>query len=47
MNEVGVPYFVAKKLTIPEKITENNWKQAQKWLENGQDTHPGANYVYQ
>ncbi|MFB6204792.1 MAG: DNA-directed RNA polymerase subunit A' [Candidatus Nanohaloarchaea archaeon] len=47
INEVGVPFLVAKKLTIPEKVTERNWEQAKRWLENGPDTHPGANYLYQ
>ncbi|WEL23784.1 DNA-directed RNA polymerase subunit A' [Candidatus Nanohalovita haloferacivicina] len=47
INEVGVPFLVAKKLSIPEKVTERNWEQVKEWMENGPDTHPGANYVYQ
>jgi DNA-directed RNA polymerase subunit A' len=47
INEVGVPNMVAKKLTVPVKITERNYETAMKWIENGPDTHPGANYVFQ
>lgn len=47
INEVGVPYLIAKKLTIPEKITERNWDDAMEWLEHGPDSHPGSNYIYQ
>jgi len=47
INEVGVPKIVANKLTIPKKITENNYDQAMTWIDNGPDTHPGANYVFQ
>jgi DNA-directed RNA polymerase subunit A' len=47
INEVGVPNMIAKKLTIPEKITERNHEQAMEWIENGPDTYPGANYVFQ
>ncbi|MFB6180624.1 MAG: DNA-directed RNA polymerase subunit A' [Candidatus Nanohalobium sp.] len=47
INEVGVPKLVAKKLTIPKKVTERNYEKALKWIDNGPDTHPGANYVFQ
>ncbi|WEL19227.1 DNA-directed RNA polymerase subunit A' [Candidatus Nanohalococcus occultus] len=47
INEVGVPYQVAEKLTIPEKITERNYEQAIEAIESSSDDHPGANYVYQ
>jgi DNA-directed RNA polymerase subunit A' len=46
INEVGVPFMVAKKLTIPEKVTERNFDEMKERVENGPDTHPGANYVY-
>jgi DNA-directed RNA polymerase subunit A' len=46
INEVGVPFVVAKKLTIPEKVTERNFDELKERVENGPDTHPGANYVY-
>ncbi len=47
INEVGVPYVVAKKLTVPVKITERNYEEAMEWIENGPDNYPGANYVFQ
>jgi DNA-directed RNA polymerase subunit A' len=47
VNEVGVPYEVAQKLTIPEKITERNYDEAIEAIENGPEEHPGANYVFQ
>jgi DNA-directed RNA polymerase subunit A' len=47
INEVGVPNMIAKKLTVPKKITERNYDQAMEWIENGPDTYPGANYVFQ
>jgi len=47
INEVGVPEVVAEKMTIPKKITERNYDEAMKWIDNGPDTFPGANYVFQ
>ncbi|MFH1210093.1 MAG: hypothetical protein V1663_04870 [archaeon] len=44
-NEVGVPIIVAKELTIPEKVTEWNTAYLKKFIENGHDKYPGANYV--
>ena len=46
INEVGVPYVIAKKLTIPEKVNDRNFEEMKERIENGPDTHPGANYVY-
>ncbi|MEM4588151.1 MAG: DNA-directed RNA polymerase subunit A' [Nanopusillaceae archaeon] len=45
MNEVGVPYEIAKVLTIPEKVTEYNIEWLKKLVLNGPDKYPGANYV--
>ncbi len=47
INEVGVPYMIAEKLTIPVKVSERNYDQCMEWLENGPNTHPGVNYVFQ
>ncbi len=47
INEVGVPYEVAEKLTVKKKVQEDNYEDVQKWLENGRDNHPGVNYVFQ
>tara|TARA_Y100000034_G_scaffold136768_1_gene215609 strand:- start:39441 stop:42005 length:2565 start_codon:yes stop_codon:yes gene_type:complete len=45
LNEVGVPIMVAKKLTIPERVTEWNMEYLKKFVERGPKTYPGANYV--
>ena len=45
ISEVGVPLEVAKKLTIPEKVTEWNLERIKKLITNGPFIHPGANYV--
>ena len=45
INEVGVPEVMAKKLTIPETITEWNYAYLKKFVENGPKKYPGANYV--
>ena len=47
INEVGVPFMVAKKLTIPEKVTERNYDEMVEAVKRGPEEHPGANYVYQ
>jgi len=47
INEVGVPFVVAKKLTIPEKVTERNYDEMIKAVKTGPEEHPGANYIYQ
>jgi DNA-directed RNA polymerase subunit A' len=45
-NEVGVPLIIAMELTIPEKVTEWNLNYLKKFIENGSDIYPGANYFY-
>ena len=47
INQVGVPYQIAKELTIPVQISEENIDQAKQWIENGSNNHCGANYIYQ
>lgn len=44
-NEVGVPLFVAKKLTFPEFVNEYNAKHLRQLIVNGPFQHPGANFV--
>jgi len=44
INEVGIPLEVAKKLTIPEKVTEWNIERLRQLVVNG-DKYPGANYI--
>jgi len=43
--EVGVPEMIAKKLTVPEKVTEWNIEYLKEFIKNGPDKWPGANYV--
>ena len=47
INEVGIPYEVAEKLTVQVQVKEDNYEDVIEWLENGADTHPGVNYVFQ
>ncbi len=45
IDQVGIPYMVAKELTIPVKVTQRNIHTLKKLIRNGEDTWPGANYV--
>ncbi len=45
INEVGIPFEIAKELTIPERVTEWNIKWLKKLIDNGPERYPGANYV--
>jgi DNA-directed RNA polymerase subunit A' len=45
ISEVGVPAEVAKKLTIPEKVSPWNINMLKQLVINGPFIHPGANYV--
>ena len=47
INEVGVPNTIAKKLTVPKKITEDNYEEVMEYIDNGPENYPGANYVFQ
>jgi len=47
VNEVGIPYEVAQKLTIPVEISEDNYEQMQELIQNGAEEHPGVNYIFQ
>lgn len=44
-NEVGVPLFMAKKLTFPEYVNETNLKKLRQMIINGPFKHPGANIL--
>lgn len=46
INEVGVPEVVAKSMTIPVKVREDNIEEVREWIRNGSDGHPGANYIF-
>jgi len=45
LNEVGVPFEVAKKLTVPEVVTEGNIEFLKDMVKNGPDKYPGATYL--
>jgi len=45
-NMVGVPLIIAMELTIPEKVTEWNINYLKKFVENGSEIYPGANYFF-
>ena len=45
INEVGVPMPIAQILTMPSVVTPRNIEQLKVYVRNGEDTHPGANYV--
>ncbi|HMD79375.1 MAG TPA: DNA-directed RNA polymerase subunit A', partial [Nitrososphaerales archaeon] len=45
IGEVGVPVEVAKKLTIPEKVSVWNIEALKALVVKGPFEHPGANYV--
>lgn len=44
-NEVGVPIFMAKKLTFPENVNEYNVQKLREYVIRGPFEHPGANFV--
>lgn len=44
-NEVGVPLFMAKKLTYPEPVNEYNVEKLRTRIENGPFVYPGANFI--
>ncbi|XP_046612722.1 DNA-directed RNA polymerase III subunit RPC1 isoform X1 [Neodiprion virginianus] len=47
IEQVGVPIYVAKILTYPERVNASNIELMRKLVQNGPDVHPGANFVQQ
>ncbi|WP_435127299.1 DNA-directed RNA polymerase subunit A' [Halobaculum sp. D14] len=45
LNEVGVPDRVAKEMTQTMNVSERNLDEARRYVSNGPEGHPGANYV--
>ncbi|MFQ6051524.1 MAG: DNA-directed RNA polymerase subunit A' [Candidatus Hydrothermarchaeota archaeon] len=45
ITEVGVPEVMARELTIPVRVTANNIEDIKKFVINGPNKYPGANYV--
>jgi DNA-directed RNA polymerase II subunit RPB1 len=46
LDELGVPIKIAMTLTFPERVTPFNIERLTKFVRNGRDTYPGANYVW-
>ncbi len=45
ISEVGVPVYIATKLSIPEKVTQWNLDEMRRLVKNGPDNYPGALYI--
>ncbi|QGN06133.1 DNA-directed RNA polymerase subunit A' [Halorhabdus sp. CBA1104] len=45
LNEVGVPDRVASEMTQTMNVNERNLEDARRYVANGPEAHPGANYV--
>ncbi len=45
IDEVGVPEILAKELTIPVRVNERNVEDVRKFILNGSEKWPGANYA--
>ena len=45
VNEVGVPFDIAKILLVPERVTEWNIEELRELVKRGPDNYPGANYI--
>jgi len=45
LNEVGVPERVATEMTQTMRVNEQNLARARRYVANGPEGHPGANYV--
>ena len=45
INEVGIPYEIARELTIPARVNRYNIEKMKELVRNGPDCYPGVNYV--
>ncbi|AKH97001.1 DNA-directed RNA polymerase subunit A' [Halanaeroarchaeum sulfurireducens] len=45
LNEVGVPDRVATEMTQTMVVNDQNVERARRYVRNGPESHPGANYV--
>jgi DNA-directed RNA polymerase subunit A' len=45
LNEVGVPEVIARKLTVPERVTSWNMNYLKEFIKKGPGVYPGANYI--
>jgi DNA-directed RNA polymerase I subunit RPA1 len=44
-SEIGIPPFIAQKLTFPEPVTPWNFEKLRRAVINGPGTYPGASHV--
>ena len=44
-DEIGVPVFMARKLTYPEGVSNFNAERLRQMVINGPKMHPGANKI--
>ena len=47
LDELGVPFTIAKNLTYPETVNEYNKEKMEELLGNGYDTYPGIKSIVQ
>jgi DNA-directed RNA polymerase II subunit RPB1 len=45
LDEIGVPWTIAMNLTYPEIVTNFNYEEIKKTVNNGPFCHPGAKYI--
>jgi DNA-directed RNA polymerase subunit A' len=45
INEIGVPEYVARVLTVPVRVTEHNIEEIRNLVRRGTEIYPGANSV--
>ncbi len=45
LDELGVPILIAKNMTIPVKVNKYNKNELLKYIKNGPNIHPGANFI--
>lgn len=45
INELGVPEYIARTLTMPIRVTVHNVEVLRDFVRRGPDTHPGANCI--
>ena len=45
IDEVVMPLHMAKELTWPESVNDNNLEFLKQLVLNGSETYPGANYL--
>lgn len=44
-DQIGVPVFMARKLTFPESVANINVEKLRNLVRNGAADHPGANMI--